>query len=93
MQSTLLEQGSSLMLFGMGTVFVFLTILVFGVRIMSWIVTNFLKEPEVDLVSSSAPRANAPVNKSAASAQGGVDPHVLAVITDAVQQHRARINS
>ncbi|PCK08520.1 MAG: oxaloacetate decarboxylase [Alteromonadaceae bacterium] len=90
MQSTLLEQGSSLMLFGMGTVFAFLTLLVICVRVMSWVVDKFFVEPEVDLASAS--RGAVTRLSPLASGRAPVDPHLLAVIGDAVQQHRARIN-
>ncbi|MGI9237140.1 MAG: OadG family protein [Woeseiaceae bacterium] len=42
MQPTLLEQGLTLMLVGMGTVFVFLTLLVAGMSLMALIVQRFL---------------------------------------------------
>ncbi|MGI9233353.1 MAG: OadG family protein [Woeseiaceae bacterium] len=42
MQPTLLEQGLTLMLVGMGTVFVFLTLLVAGMSLMALVVKRFL---------------------------------------------------
>lgn len=47
MQTTLLDQGLTLMLVGMGTVFVFLTLLVGGMSSMAWIVKR-LTPPTVD---------------------------------------------
>lgn len=44
MESDLLEQGLELMLAGMGTVFVFLTSLVFATTAMSALVARFLPE-------------------------------------------------
>ena len=41
MEVSLLEQGITLMLVGMGTVFVFLTILVLGMSMMSLLATKF----------------------------------------------------
>jgi oxaloacetate decarboxylase gamma subunit len=41
LEVSLLEQGITLMLVGMGTVFVFLTILVLGMSMMSLIATKF----------------------------------------------------
>jgi len=41
MQTTLLDQGITLMLVGMGTVFVFLTMLVAGMSLMAGIVRRF----------------------------------------------------
>ncbi len=42
MQPTLVEQGLTLMLVGMGTVIVFLTILVAGMSLMGFLVSRFL---------------------------------------------------
>ncbi len=42
MQPTLLDQGLTLMFVGMGTVFVFLTILVVGMSLMAWIVNRLI---------------------------------------------------
>lgn len=44
MQPTLLDQGLMLMLVGMGTVFVFLSILVTGMSVMALLVQRFLPE-------------------------------------------------
>jgi len=48
MQPTLLDQGLMLMLVGMGTVFVFLTVLVAGMSLMALIVNRFLSR-EADM--------------------------------------------
>ena len=48
MQPTLLDQGLMLMLVGMGTVFVFLTVLVAGMSLMALIVNRFLPS-QVDM--------------------------------------------
>ena len=45
MPPTLLDQGLMLMLVGMGTVFVFLTILVIGMSLMALIVKRFSPAP------------------------------------------------
>ena len=50
MQPTLLEQGFELMLVGMGTVFVFLTLLVAGMSLMSTIIRRMTPATS-DLVS------------------------------------------
>lgn len=47
MQSTLIEQGLTLMLVGMGTVFVFLTALVIAMSLMATIVRRLTPAPEV----------------------------------------------
>lgn len=51
MSSSLLEQGVVLMLVGMGTVFVFLTLLVAGMSLMALIIGRLLTAP-VDVVAS-----------------------------------------
>ena len=45
MEPSLLDQGIQLMLVGMGTVFVFLTVLVFGMSTMSAITMRFTRSP------------------------------------------------
>ncbi|HEY7774332.1 MAG TPA: OadG family protein [Marinagarivorans sp.] len=79
MQQTIMSQGLDLMIFGMGTVFVFLTLLVFLTRAMSWFVNRYLPEPEPVIPS---------VPKPADSSR--VDPVVIAVIQKAIHQHRKK---
>lgn len=44
--SELLTEGFSLLIMGMGTVFVFLTVLVIGTTLMSRIINRFFGQPE-----------------------------------------------
>jgi oxaloacetate decarboxylase gamma subunit len=81
MQATIMAQGVDLMLYGMGSVFVFLTLLVFATRAMSWAVNRFFPEPIRVVAKSSLPLV--------ATANTPVDPKVLLIIQDAVRQHRA----
>ncbi|WP_086931023.1 OadG family protein [Agarilytica rhodophyticola] len=81
MQSSLFQQGVDLMLFGMGTVFVFLTLLVISVTLMSKIIANYFAEQEPEPVAKAPSSANTPA---------AVDPVILAVIQDAIHQHRAK---
>ena len=75
MKVDLIQQGVDLMLYGMGTVFTFLTLLVGAVSLMSWIITRFFPEPIVDeRVPQMAPSA--------------LDPHLKAVIQAAIDKHR-----
>lgn len=53
MQPTLLEQGLTLMLVGMGTVFVFLTALVAAMSAMAWTVRRLAPEPASDGVTEA----------------------------------------
>lgn len=85
MNGTLFQQGLDLMLFGMGTVFVFLTLLVFSVIVMSAVVTKFFAELE-------EPRKDLPVI-TPKTPMVVVDPVKLRVIQDAIQQHREKKQS
>jgi oxaloacetate decarboxylase gamma subunit len=78
MEESLINQGLELMLFGMGTVIVFLTLLVYATTAMSLLVQKFFpaeQERAPALVSSSTP---------------AVDATTLAVIAAAIHQHRSR---
>lgn len=83
MQPTLFEQALDLLIFGMGTVFVFLAILVIAINLMSRFVGTFFPEAIV-------PEATfAPVKPSS----GELDKTTLAVIQAAIRQHRDHHNS
>lgn len=77
-KAELLADGLGLMGFGMGTVFVFLIILIFATSLMSTLVTKFLPDAPV-----------APV-KQKVKQGSGVDPQLLNVLAAAVKEHRAR---
>ena len=81
MQGSIVNQGIELMLFGMGTVLVFLTLLVLAITLMSWILQRYFPVVEV-----SESRTN-PV-ASPTPALG--DANLVAVITAAIHQHRAK---
>ncbi len=74
----LVGQGLELMIFGMGVVFVFLTMLVF--------VTGFMSK----LVNKIAPEQQPVPVPARAAAPQGVDPQLLKVLSAAVKEHRAR---
>ncbi|GAB3269960.1 OadG family protein [Parahaliea aestuarii] len=78
MQAGIIDQGLELMLYGMGTVVVFLALLVVATTLMSRFVGRFFPEPEVE---APAPRA------TASGAPTG-DAQLLAVISAAIHQHR-----
>ena len=82
MKSTLIEQGLNLMLFGMGTVFVFLTILIFATGAMSKIITRYFPEKAVV--------ANPRKKKAAAQGATSVAPSTLKIIQAAIEKHRNR---
>jgi len=84
MQDTLIDQGISLMLYGMGTVFVFLTIMVAATTIMSKLVNKL--SPELQAVSDKAP-----ITPSASSSNDATpSPQVLEAIKQAIASHRQR---
>ncbi|MDO3384352.1 OadG family transporter subunit [Gilvimarinus sp. SDUM040013] len=81
MQDTLLQQGIDLMVYGMGTVIVFLTILVILTGIMSRLVLRYFPDP----VAVEPKKSRAPATTGAA-----VEPHIQRVIEEAIRQHRTR---
>lgn len=81
MQATLLEQGTNLMIYGMGTVFVFLSLLVVAVTSMSKIIGSLLPETSDLGLSSGAAALDSSAHKS-------VDKRTMAVIQAAIDQHR-----
>ncbi len=78
MAEDLIGQGLELMLFGMGTVVVFLTLLVFATGAMSALIQRYAPEP---LPS---------VESGAGQVAAVTDPVLLAVISAAIQKHRSR---
>ncbi|WP_049721295.1 OadG family protein [Gilvimarinus polysaccharolyticus] len=81
MQNILLQQGMDLMIYGMGTVLVFLTLLVIATVIMSRFVTRFFPDPIVAEPLRSAPQAGRDV---------ALDPAIRSAIEKAIELHRAR---
>ena len=78
MQPTLIEQGVELMLYGMGTVFVFLALLIAATSIMSALIQRYAKPEEVALKRA----VNSPVVTG--------DDQVIAVISAAIHKYRSR---
>jgi len=83
MSESLLSQGLNLMIFGMGTVFVFLTVLIFATSGMSAAVSRWFPEktpePTKTRTTRTAPVPGAPVTTA-----------TLRVLQAAVDQHRQR---
>jgi len=81
-------QGIELMLYGMGTVLLFLVLLVYAMRLMSAVLARWFPEP---LAATVSPRA------ADDAAQAGdaevIDPQLLAAIGAAVHTHRRRSHS
>jgi oxaloacetate decarboxylase (Na+ extruding) subunit gamma len=80
MEVTLISQGVDLMLFGMGTVFAFLTLLVGITHLMSMTVNKMAPEESDTLVGVLALNS-APIV---------IEPNVAKVIQAAIDQHRSR---
>ena len=79
-QVSLMQQGIDLMLFGMGTVFTFLVVLIGATVAMSAAVKLVAGKPLV-----SPLQASASVSEAGKAEQG----ELVAVITAAITQHRA----
>ncbi len=77
METDLIQQGVELMLFGMGTVFAFLILLVGAVYLMSLMISRFFPEPvQPELAVQMAPIT-------------AVEPRIQAVIQAAIDKHRS----
>ena len=76
MQDNFMQQGIELMLYGMGTVFTFLVLLIIATTLMSALLQRFAK-----------PVSNAAADKAVA---GTNDDRLVAVISAAIHQYRSR---
>ncbi|WP_439861826.1 OadG family protein [Pseudomonas sp. MBLB4136] len=77
----LLLEGVELMLFGMGSVFIFLVLLIFAIRLMARLLERF---------AAPAPQRVATAPAPVKAALHEPEPDVLAAIQAAIHQHRAR---
>ena len=77
METNLITEGLKFMVLGMGTVFVFLTIMIIVVNIMSYVVNRFFPEPQAS--SDTATGTNTDKNDK---------KKVVAAITAAIMHHR-----
>lgn len=83
--TSLISNGADLLIFGMGTVFAFLTVLVFTTTLMSYVVQKFFSEPVKEPVQGKNPIKTG-------GSMSNVHPRTLAIIQDAIHQHRAKQN-
>jgi oxaloacetate decarboxylase gamma subunit len=79
MDSMIITQGFDLMLYGMGTVFTFLTLLVGVTLVMSWLVNSLVPE-DMELISASV---QVPL------ASETIEPRIVKAIQAALNQHRS----
>ncbi|MEH6469584.1 MAG: OadG family transporter subunit [Porticoccus sp.] len=89
MTDPLLQQGLDLMIYGMSTVFLFLTLLVLVTMTASAIIGRLFPEmPETDLLSPHS--VSTPNTSSNTSSEGSEDKKLLAILQNAIDQHRSR---
>tara|TARA_B100000780_G_C20952105_1_gene379849 strand:- start:467 stop:757 length:291 start_codon:yes stop_codon:yes gene_type:complete len=90
---SLLNEGLTLMLFGMGFVFVFLTLLVFATKMMSLLITQYEKSVGV-LPEGGIPSPTAVIRRHGPIATAGhtnkEDKNLISVLTAAVLEYRSR---
>lgn len=83
MDGDIVEQGVELMLFGMGTVVTFLTLLIIVTSIMSWVLGRYFpEEVQVPIISTGQ------IPPAVGVGHNHVPP--IAVIAAAIHQHRKR---
>lgn len=88
--SSLLNEGSTLMLFGMGFVFIFLTLLVVVTSVMSQLIIRYEKSVGV-LPEGGVPSPTAVIPQHGSIAQSETDNKTLiAVFTAAIHKYRSR---
>ena len=80
MQGNLVQQGVELMLYGMGTVFTFLVLLIIATSLMSFLLQRFVKP---------GPTAVAPAQANNNKTSGD-DEQLIAVISAAIHKYRSR---
>lgn len=76
MDTSLVFEGTKFMVLGMGTVFVFLVLMIVAINVMSMIIHRFFPEPE-----GTAPATTSTSAKSNVSAK-------VAAITAAIMHHK-----
>ena len=90
---SLLNEGLTLMLFGMGFVFVFLTLLVFATKMMSLLITQYEKSVGV-LPEGGIPSPTAVIRRHGPIATAGhtnkEDKNLISVLKAAVLEYRSR---
>ncbi len=83
MTESIMSQGLTLMLFGMGAVFVFLAVLVAVTYVMSSLVVRFFPDAPETMPATAAPAANP-------SMAPPVSAKTLQIIQTAITKHRSK---
>jgi oxaloacetate decarboxylase gamma subunit len=81
-QGDIVSQGGELMLYGMGTVVVFLALLVVSTTAMSRAIGRFFPDPETSLEMTPA--------RPQGRDKAGDDPNLIAVISATIRRYRNR---
>jgi oxaloacetate decarboxylase gamma subunit len=79
-QAGIIEQGLQLMIYGMGTVVVFLALLVVATWAMSRLMDRYFPEPVPEPAAAPVARSRSPAT--------GDDAQVIAAISAALHRHR-----
>ena len=87
--SSLLNDGLALMLYGMGFVFLFLTLLIGATTLMSRIITKYEKNVGV-LSEDGVPSPTAVIPRHGPLATPLEDKTLISIISAAVYKHRSR---
>lgn len=82
MKESLFSQGVDLLIYGMGTVFVFLVILILATNAMSYFIRRFLPEPEPIITPQAAPKLS--------TGGSAIDARTLGVLQAAVDAYRKK---
>jgi len=86
MQGSLMDQGVELMLFGMGTVLAFLSVLVLSIALMSWVLARFFPVVEAPNISTPSKKSSPPGVLGSATDNATL----VAVISAAIHRHRSK---
>lgn len=84
MESTVIAQGLSLMFYGVSVVFIFLTLLIFTIAAVSYVIQRWFPDQDRPVLTKKLNKPSATSPPSAA-----VSRLTLKIIQAAVQQHRA----
>ena len=91
-ESTLMSEGLTLMLTGMGFVFVFLAVLVLVTTLMSWIITRYEKSvgalPAEGILAPTAVLGRNQSAKSNQQSHSSQDSTLLTFLSSAIHKYR-----